>query len=183
VKKYKPLLAKLKWRLRLAQIFLLDSKSKNALLNTNFSAIRIDSFEKDLRQLLRLNPAWLKGHYLHGIASFHLYQNTKESYYLGSLNISLSLLEERRHDPGHIFVLKCLVHFASRNYSLFAKEIKEDSGNVLESLNFEEQAIINEHAGLSLITLNEEKLAKEYFKKIPEYKMSKETISILANIS
>lgn len=184
MKKYKPLLAKLKWRLRLAWVLLFDSRAKKALLNTDFSSIKMDSFEKELRRLIRLNPSWLMGHYLHGIASFHLYQSTKDGYFLGSLNVCLSLLRERRHDSGHILLLKCLLSFANKNYSLLAKEVQqEESVSLIESLNLEEQVIINEHTGLSLITLNEAELANQYFKKIPEQKRNQDVIGILSRLS
>lgn len=172
LKRYKKYFAKQKWAYQLSILFFKDKDFRELFLNYKTKPSSLIRLENLLRKLLRLNPLWIKGHFILAKVSLALYENTKNNFYKGAIRLSSEAITELNGSIALKSLSKAMHLFSNNNLEEVIENIlpKLELGTYKEK---REQAIACEFLGGSYMIVGERSEAKYFFEKIePDFRSS-----------
>lgn len=130
---------------------------------------------KNIRLLLKLKPAWGKAHFILGLLAYESYLDSKDSYYLGVLEISIEALKTLAFDPSAISTLSLSLDFLKKQYKRINEQSFEDLLSKPDSSAKSYLEILRlELIGSSYLAEDRREEAKSIFSKIHPDKRSQE---------
>lgn len=188
MKKYKRVLYQTKWSFLLPFYLLKNSAFRKLYFNTYLSTRSLQTFQTILRKLLRLNPRWSYGHYLLGLVSFRLFQNSNDGGSKGTLRLSMEAIQTLAPQPSEKdlsqkTLLECLLLFLNKKYQVILDStLLEPARNSTLWLNDAEKALLYEVLGFSNLIMGKDIEAKHSFILIPPYVRTGEISAAITNL-
>jgi hypothetical protein len=166
--------SKIKFYLAFVKLCCSSSEFRESLhLNNRLKSS--DLLTKQIRQLLKLDPAWGKAHFILGLLAYESYLNSKDAYYLGVLEISIEALRVLSYDQSAINTLSLSLDFLKKQYEKINQQNFEDLLSKPDSSAKSYLEILTlELIGSSYLAEDKREEAKSIFSKIHPDKRSQE---------